>query len=245
MIPLLGKKQAKADLRTKLFEDYYTGLPVLKDSVDWGKLVPEWGMMLNDKIGDCTCAGAGHLIMDWSSNANKLVTPSDHDILKAYEDVSGYNPANPRSDNGAAELDVLNYWRNTGIAGHKILAFVQVNVKNVNHVKAAIQLFGGVYAGVQLPVSAQGKSEWVMPQLGMPQDVIPGSWGGHAIPIVAFDEKQCTCITWGQRLQMDWLFWLTYMEECWSIVTEDFIAANGMSPSGFNLQALMDDLKAL
>ena len=34
-------------------------------------------MMLNDSIGDCTCAAAGHLIMEWTANAGKEVVPAD------------------------------------------------------------------------------------------------------------------------------------------------------------------------
>jgi hypothetical protein len=28
-----------------------------------------WAMMDNDQIGDCTCAAAGHLIMEWTAAA--------------------------------------------------------------------------------------------------------------------------------------------------------------------------------
>ena len=71
--------------------------------------------MGNDKIGDCTCAAAGHLIMEWTSLAQpKMFTPTDPQIVAAYSAITGYNPKTGANDNGAAELDVLNYWRKTG-----------------------------------------------------------------------------------------------------------------------------------
>ena len=40
-------------------------------------------------------------------------------------------------------------------------------------------------------------------------------------------------------------FFLDYADECYAIVTTDWIEANGNSPSGFNLSALLADLKEI
>ncbi len=92
----LGKQRARHDPRTLQLADYLdtTALPPAPKSCDWGAKIPEdgWGMMLNDEIGDCTCAAAAHLIQDWTSNDGTLVTLKDADVLKAYEAVSGYDP---------------------------------------------------------------------------------------------------------------------------------------------------------
>ena len=59
-------------------------------------------MMDNDQIGDCTCAAAGHLIMEWTANAqSKMVTPTDKQIVAAYSAITGYNPTTGANDNGA------------------------------------------------------------------------------------------------------------------------------------------------
>jgi len=40
-----------------------SALPPLPSYVRWSQnCAAPWGMMLNDKIGDCTCASAGHAI---------------------------------------------------------------------------------------------------------------------------------------------------------------------------------------
>lgn len=80
-------------------------------------------MMANQQIGDC--AAASHLIMEWTANAKKkMVTPTDRQIVAAYSAITGDNPATGANDNGATEIDVLKYWRQSGIANDKIGTYV-------------------------------------------------------------------------------------------------------------------------
>jgi hypothetical protein len=123
----LGKQPPRHDPRTLLFATYATAtLPAPPPSLNLTtKVKVPWGMMDNAQIGDCTCAAAGHLMMEWTANAqSKIFTPSDAQIIAAYSAITGYNPKTGANDNGAQEVDVLNYWRQTGIAGHKIQAFM-------------------------------------------------------------------------------------------------------------------------
>jgi len=58
----LGKKPARHDPRTLQMANYLA-LPAFPASRDWtNKAKPAWGMMLNDQLGDCTCAAIGHII---------------------------------------------------------------------------------------------------------------------------------------------------------------------------------------
>jgi len=152
----LGKAAARHDPRTLLLASYATAaLPTPPASADLTAKVSAWGMMDNDQIGDCTCAAAGHLIMEWTANAKKMVTPSDKQIVAAYSAITGYNPTTGANDNGAVEIDVLNYWRQSGIAGHKIGAYMAVEPSNHLHIMDSVYIFEGCYIGLQLPVSAQ------------------------------------------------------------------------------------------
>src|SRR6266567_3596417 len=86
----LGKSAARHDPRTLLLASYVTP----PASFDLTSKVKSWGMMDNDQIGDCTCAAAGHLIMEWTANAGKkTATPTDKQIVAAYSAITGYNPA--------------------------------------------------------------------------------------------------------------------------------------------------------
>lgn len=122
-----------------------------------------WPMLGNNQYGDCAFAGALHLDQAWSDNAGKPFVPTDAQALAAYSAVCGFSPADPATDRGAVLLDVLNYWRQTGIAGRKILAYVSVNMRNPAEVKQAINLFGGLYIGLALPLAWQTTDVWDAP----------------------------------------------------------------------------------
>ncbi len=244
----LGKAAAFHDPRTLMLADYLdtTALPSVPASYAYAKNIAAtgWGMMENDKIGDCTCAAAGHLIMEWTDDNGALFTPSDADIVAVYSAVTGYNPKTGKNDNGAVETKVLNYWRSTGLAGHKILAYAALEPKNHNHVMLSTFLFGGCYIGMALPISAQKQKVWSVPPGGATGQGAPGSWGGHAVPVIGYDSHGLTVITWGATKKMTWSFWDAYCDESYALISPDF-ANKKTSPSGFDLAALQADLKKL
>jgi hypothetical protein len=207
-------------------------------------------MMDNDQIGDCTCAAAGHLLMEWTANAGKkMFTPTDKQIVAAYSAITGYNPTTGANDNGANEIDVLNYWRQSGIAGRKIGAYVALEPSNHNHVMDSVYMFEGCYIGVQLPISAQAQVQnhkpWSVPPGGPTGDGKPGSWGGHAVPLVAYDSRGLIVVTWGALQGMTWSFWEAYCDEAYAILSPDYLDGKQQAPQGFSLQQLEADLEDL
>ena len=247
----LGKQVARHDPRTLLLASYVTpDLPTPPASFDLTAKVSSWGMMENDQIGDCTCAAAGHLIMEWTANAKKkMVTPTDKQIVAAYSAITGYNPTTGANDNGAVEIDVLNYWRQSGIAGRKIGAYVALEPANHNHIMDSVYMFEGCYIGVQLPISAQAQVQnhqpWSVPPGGATGDGKPGSWGGHAIPVVAYDVRGVTVVTWGALQMMTWSFWEAYCDEAYAILSTDYLTGKKTTPQGFSLTQLQADLADL
>jgi hypothetical protein len=105
-------------------------LPPAPASVDYTRGTTDWGMMLNDQLGDCIIAdGPGHATQVWTLNATgTMVTPPDSLILETYEKWCGYNPANPATDQGGVELDVLNDWRQQGFNGQTLEAYVSIDL---------------------------------------------------------------------------------------------------------------------
>jgi len=247
----LGKQAARHDPRTLLFASYTTAaLPAAPATYDLTARVQNWGMMDNDQIGDCTCAAAGHMIMEWTAGAKKkMFTPSDKQIVAAYSAITGYNPTTGANDNGAVEIDVLNYWRQSGIAGHKIGAYVALEPSNHTNVMDSVYIFEGCYIGVQLPISAQDQVKnhqaWSVPPGGPTGDGKPGSWGGHAVPVIAYDSRGVTCVTWGALQVMTWTFWEAYCEEAYAIISSDYISGKKITPEGFNMEQLQADLADL
>ena len=246
----LGKKPPKIDKRTLKFSKYLkSNLPAPAEAVDWSSGVTKWGMMLNDQLGDCTIAGCGHAVQGWSAaNAHELTLP-DWVILDYYEVWNGYVPGNPSTDQGGVEIDVLNYWRKYGFGyrkNHKgangLYAYADPNPRDVTHVKQAISLFGGVYIGLALPLTAQSQTIWSV--VGNPDsdpDSVPGSWGGHAVWVCKYDTDYLTCITWGGLMKMTWKFWKAYCDESHALLSTDWIGL-GKAPDGFDLATLETDL---
>lgn len=212
-------------------------LPAVPTMVDYVSKVTSWPMYGNDQIGDCTCAAAGHMIQAWTAyGQGKAVEISDSAVLKAYEDVSGYRPGRPDTDRGAVMQDVLDYWRKTGVGGHKILAFAQLDLNNADEIKAALYLFGHVYLGINFPSSAMDQFD-----NGEPWDVVRRSQieGGHAIDMgYEADGENHKVITWAQVQEMTPAFFAKYVEEAWVVISQEWIDAVGQNPAGIDTGAL-------
>lgn len=242
-----NKPYTRAEKPRLVLEHYLDHLPAPHATVDRASKVASWPMYLNDSIGDCTCAAIGHVIQGWTAySQGTAVAVPDNAILKAYEDVSGYDPATGANDNGAVEQDVLNYWRKTGVAGHKIGGFAELaSLDNLTLAKQALQYFGTVYLGIQVPSSAMEQFD-----AGEPWDFV-GDWnieGGHAVPVQYWttDRKgEIEVVTWGQRQRMTRSFWYQYVEEAWVVFSADWLNAAGDDPDGISRAALRADFQAL
>ena len=246
--PRLGKLAARRDPRTFSLSNYLRAdaLPAAPSALSFTSKVAKWPMMDNDRLGDCTCAAAGHMIEQWTTYSGRAFTPTDSEIVAAYSAAGGYDPATGQNDNGCVVQDVLNLWRKTGVAGHKINAYVGLEPKNHMHVKDSIYLFGNVYIGVGLPISAQGQTEWAVPPNGPVGVGAPGSWGGHAVPIVAYDQRGLTVVTWGALKRMSWGFLDTYCDEAYAVLSEDWISATKhVTPESFDFKTLQADIQQL
>jgi hypothetical protein len=251
----LGRKAIKTDTRTLALADYITPkLPAPPPAKDWTRGITDWGMMMNGPdpdnppsaphgLGDCTIAGCAHAIQVWSANLGSEITVPDPTILSYYEQWDSYNPADPTTDSGGIELDVLTNWRQQGFDGHALLAFASPSHSNLTEIRQSIALFGGIYIGLALPATALKQDVW---------DVVPGSghngaknsWGGHCVFVPAYDEHGFTCITWGAPKKMTVAFWKKYCDEAYALLGQPWLDDKG-SPAGFDRIQLMADLKAI
>jgi hypothetical protein len=88
-----------------------------------------------------------------------------------------------------------------------------------------------------------------VPAQGLSGDGAPGSWGGHAVFVVAYDGRGLTCISWGKLQRMSWNFWVAYCDESYGLLSKDWIersgAKSGLAPSGLDVAALAADMNAL
>jgi len=240
----LGRKAIKTDTRTLMLGNYLTpALPPPPLAADWTKGIASWGMMMNDTLGDCTIAGVGHAVQVWTANTGGIATVPDPTIESYYEKWDGYVAGNPNTDSGGVELDVLTDWRQQGFAGHALIGFADPQPASLVQIQQSIALFGGVYIGLSLPITAQTQDVWdVVPKGGAKAK--PGSWGGHCVFVPRYDQNGFTCITWGQLKTMTVAFWKKYCDEAHTLLSQDWFTAMG-SPNGFNLDQLQADLNAI
>jgi hypothetical protein len=238
----LGKLPARRDARTLSLARYVdrSALPAPPARLDLAGAVGEWPMYGNDRLGDCTTAAAGHMIEAWTAAAaGNAVEVSERAVIEAFDAVKVVDPAS--GEEGAVELDVLGLWRSAGIGGHRIGAFALVTLADHELVRTAAALFGGVYIGLQLPLSARSQQVWDWTG-SLDGPAAPGSWGGHAVDVVGYDDVGLTVVTWGALQQLTWEFWDFYCDEAYAILSVDFLA-NGKSPQGLDLAALRHDLE--
>jgi hypothetical protein len=238
----LGKLPARIDVRTLALARYLDRdvLPAPPPALDLAASVPDWPMYGNDRIGDCTTAAAGHMIEAWTAAAaGRAVEVSEQSVLAAFDAVKVVDPET--GEEGAVELDVLNLWRTAGIGDHRIGAFARVAGSDHDLVCTAAYLFGGLFIGLQMPLSAQEQSVWDW-EGSLDGPDAPGSWGGHAVDIVGYDEAGLTAVTWGMLQRLTWSFWDRYCDEAYCILSTDFLSG-GRTPAGFDLEALQRDLR--
>ena len=240
----LGRLPSPPEKIKSLFNmgTYLAPLPTPPPTLDASEGISNWGMMLNDKLGDCTCAGCGHALEVFTKVASGTeYVPPNSDVLKLYE-TQGYKPSDPSTDRGANEISVLSTWRKQGFSGHSLYAYASVAPSNLPLVKTAAWMFYGLYLGLELPLSAQSQTVWDVED-GPASQTDPGTWGGHCVWAVGYDASGVTVVTWGQLMKMTWAFWDKYCDETYALIPGDFENL-GTQPlaNGFNAAQLAQDL---
>jgi hypothetical protein len=215
--------------------DYTVGMPLNLE------------MLQNDVLSDCTAAAVLHAQQVWSFNSNPpMVSVTDAEAIELYSASSGYVPGNPATDQGGDEQTVLTYWLNNSVAGNKLAAFVEVDVKDTDAVKSAIFGSGCVYVGFDVPA-------W----LDSPQAKAPGAtWalqpaannsiiGGHAVVLAGYDDMRVIVISWGAKYFMTWGFFGQFMDEVYALADTEWVKQTGQTPGGVPLDVLEQQMQAL
>lgn len=237
-------------------EHYITGplrvaeLPPASGVIDRCTEVTNWPMYLNDQLGDCTVAGAGHMfgaMAVYAGHAEPLFI--DSVITATYSAVSGYVPGRPSTDNGADMQTVLEHLKQVGMTDtmghvHKVAGYAAFGDPTDEVLLAQVlSTFGSVYVGVSLPQSAVDEFHQ-----GQPWDYQPTSpvVGGHCIVLQrrgVGGTGILKYISWGTAQSTTRGFQKHYAEEAYAVITEDWLTASGDSISGLNLDQLLADLQ--
>jgi hypothetical protein len=227
----LGRQPAKFDASVPMLASINLKVTKLPSVSDKWKAISYWPMLRNDIIGNCTIAGAGHVIEYWKIVAGlSLITMTDLEAQVQYEILGGYDPkqtkangSNP-TDQGCIELNVLQYFQTHGImAGsklHPLIKFVNVPTINLDQIKSSIINLGNCYLGYNLPTNAIQTTLW---------DIDPTATieGGHCVNAVGFDDSLnlLYVVSWGTIVPVTYNFHNKYCEEAWSLYNQAWIDA--------------------
>lgn len=214
------------------------------------KIPNDSGMMMNDVLGDCTCAAFYHARQTWSVNVGgNMITESDDCVKQLYKEACGYVEGDPSTDMGGYEQDVLTYLYRQGApvgdgtTSHKITAFVEVDKRIDDDIKQAIHDCGLVYIGFSVPSS-------VLPMNGDP----PKVWdvdenasdivGGHAVILNGYNSQNMyDLISWGGKYQMTDRFKDRYVDEIYAICDSEWFNATGQSLLGMSPRELQEQMR--
>jgi hypothetical protein len=238
----LGRRPPHAGMIVPKLADFRRrALPPPPPTCKRSGIISEWGMHLNDAIGDCTIAAAANAIQTWTAANGALWRVADA-IVEARYGQSGYRPGKPATDQGAVETDVLGAWSrhgwDIGRQDEDVTLWAALQPGNDADVREAIYHFGGLYVGLLLPDSAQNQPVW---DVGSE----PGTWGGHAVWVTDYDADGLACITWNTVQRMTWAFWKRYCEEAYALFNRDWLNTSAVSPTHLDFYGLRSALDAI
>lgn len=246
----LGKLPARPGAVTFAFANYFDAAKLPTPPAVFGHeaLVANYGMLGNDRYGDCVWAGAAHETMLWAKEGGTTDTFTPASVLSDYSAVTGFNPNDPSTDKGTEVSVAAKYRRTTGIldaAGkrHRVLAYVSVPQSSLPTLSTAAYVLGAVGLGIQFPDSAMQQFH-----NHQPWSVVPGATieGGHYVPLVGrLASGNYVVVTWGRTQEVTPEFIEAYADEAVGYLSHEFIRSSGTTLEGFNLDQLEADLKAL
>lgn len=218
-------------------------LPARPAVVTWSSNIPNISQTFgNTEVGDCTIAGMFNQFKTWLGNNSQPCSFTDQQALDTYSAITGYNPADPSTDCGAALTQVLAYAKATGVCGIKIDDYFDIDPTNLDEFKEVIWLYGGAYAGLRVcdydEQATRSGCAWDNPN---PPSAWAGGMGGHCVEFVDADEGGAYGISWGirQYATNDWL--AGRLDEACGMTSTRWVGPTGRAPSGFTEAQLMAD----
>jgi hypothetical protein len=235
-----GKADPQIPVGLKRFDAYLkpkTGvLPTPPQTVTDYKEVVSWPMFGNNKYGDCTMAAAAHAIQLWNAATKQSdPVPSQLAVVSEYFKLTG------GADSGLVEANVLKTWRTSGLWGNQIVGYAPVNVHDQNLLQLAVYLYGLAYIGIQVPANAETQFKESEPWTLVPGWQSQKIMGGHAVPIVGYDQQYLYVVTWGEIQPMAYDWWRVYGDEAWAVLPQEIKQAAGFDNLSFD--QLLADLK--
>ena len=207
-----------------------------------------WGLLGNDTYSNCVWAGAAHETMVFCNEAGQLVDFEDSCVLSDYAAATGFNPANPATDQGKDMQAAASYRRTNGVVDssgrrHKVDSYVALEAGDVDQLMLATYLTGAVGVGLRMPGSAEKQFGAAVPWSATTDTSMVG---GHYVPVLGKNKSgNILCVTWGRLHAMTPEFYQTYCDEAVCYISLEALNNKGLTPEGFDAVQLQRDLAAL
>jgi len=229
--------------------DMVTGWPIVAaQGWEYAPVPITLDMLGNDTVGDCVIAAAMHYAQVETANTGNPLTPTKDLALQTYSAITGYDPNDPNTDQGTDfESQLFPYWQSKGIplldskgntVLHTIEGFAALDLTSIAQQRWANKTFGGVLMGFQCPSAIVGNlTNW--------NDPSGPTAGGHGVNIVGQGSMGWNLDSWGARIPGTWNFSRTLADEMYCVVTKLWLDAQGVTPSGCNLNGLLAAMNAV
>lgn len=225
------------------FRDYRTVAPPAHPAAcDYLATLSDWQMLGNDSKGDCVA-------VTWANTRRLVSTTLGTPNYPTLDQVLAfYATQNPNgSDNG---MDIQTALEDLVTAGGpdgvKAIGFAAVDYTDAEEVKAAVNIFGSVWTGIN--VQESNESEF---SAGQPWDYNPNDQtvGGHSIitggygtfkpttPQLSGDEK---FITWAQETSFTDAFWSNQVTQAWVVIWPEHLGSKEFV-QGMNMSTFISD----
>jgi hypothetical protein len=246
----LGRRPPKNAPALRLASLLTGVVPAHPTTADHFSRVERWFLGANNLFGTCgPTSDANYIKLVFRYLLGEDVTVTDEAIFDLYRRSGnpGFNPATGEDDNGVIMQTMLEAMLSGGIEvvradgtreTIKPIAFAQVNADDLDEVRAAIAIFGGVLFGVDLEVAQQSQTD-AQPPLWDYQH--SADWGGHAIVAGRYTSApsgaDIDVVTWAQVVGTTDTFCRAQLGEAWVVVLPQHLA-NPAFQQGIDLAAL-------
>jgi hypothetical protein len=216
----LGARDPK-NAKAMMFASFFKAVPSHPLIRNYVQVINNWDILGNDKWGDCGPVSiSNNRALVSMVLGGKEVYPNLADTLDLYKRLNpDFNEETGEGDNGVDLQTMLEEVHRNGIAGSKCVAFAKVNIRNIDEVRAAIDIFGSVILGLDLQTAQQDQTA-----KGIWDYADSGEWGGHAIlggaytSLTGDGQGDIGGITWAQFIALTDKFWLHQAMECWVVI---------------------------
>ncbi len=237
----LGRTETSPkDLARRLFaRDFVTTeaglvLPV-KDAIDYHAVAMSncannglTDPLSNDAVGSCAWAAPGHMIQ----LATSCESWKRADAVTATEVRREYFTYTGGRDVGSNLGDVLKVWKQKGICGSKIEAFLAIKPADEDMIRWCLDYLGPLYLGINLPISWWQSQKYWEANAGRIK-------GGHAVVLSGYDTTGVIYETWGVKTPGSWAGLHQYCDEIYAVIQDPWTAGGTKPcPAGLDIVAI-------